>query len=684
MACDLEALFSVEQKLRMIFANPSFVRSRTRLKLVGGQGPRPLPFQAINSLSDPQQHLLQALATSMSLLGLQQPLAGSFARWCSGHNADFDMEAASSALKQLLLHLRLPKGHVNAIYADSRALGQLIRKHGVLDDPAMTGVEHEMDCTSTLTAASVTRTFTSSAMTTDDASALPSPSVTRTFTSSAFSVKACTWELKVLKFDISRANGKYKTTALHLHIHDGFFSPRLQPHANSPKDGWYIRARLGQNADLQSSDHWISAVFPKSVRVSVTPNLSFVEELTPQLASASDQEVIAHLQEFYLTIELWRHKPKRQDFLLCVFRATLNNPSLGLAAAIVTLQPLPAGDSSLQKPTSGSVPTSDFAMCATVELSMTRRRAAEPPKTACESPRAEAFPSFEDTVVLRTELDSEVAVLRNWTFMSAAAALLVQHNAPTAAVKTVMLLYCFTSGFAVAHARDCFLIARALNMKCDHGPLVNALELLLQLNEAEEPRNYSAQDVYSLVDTTRISLRSGAVDLIIMAARHHMDNIMARSHEQQRMCLPVLLKIVSMKCSFDERDRSVMDSLMVQLHFTIQSWNTFTMQSIRRMQIVLDASNPQMQNLLTVSNMFRIVSQELEFQLAEIAPLYPPDARPKQTIAHNLCSHLALCAQAFIIERSDNDTFDSDLLIQVPRFKAQFATSRAETSFAAF
>ena len=85
----------------------------------------------------------------------------------------------------------------------------------------------------------------------------------------------------------------------------------------------------------------------------------------------------------------------------------------------------------------------------------------------------------EDEDPIRTELDNEVAVLRNWTFMGAAAALLVQHAAPAAAVKTVMLLYCFTSGFAIAHAKDCHLIARALNMKCDKGPLVNALELLL-------------------------------------------------------------------------------------------------------------------------------------------------------------------------------------------------------------
>jgi hypothetical protein len=658
MACDLEALFTVEQKLRMIFANPSFVRSRTRLNLAGSQGVRLLPFKAINSLGDPQQHLLQALATSMSLLGLQEPLAGSFARWCSSHDSEFDIEAASSALKQLLLDLRLPKGHVNAVYADSRALSHLIRKYGVLDDPAFNSDDVELDASA------------------------PNPSLLRTFTSGVFKSPASTWELKVSKIEIGRANGKYKSASLNISLHDGFFSPRLQPHANSPKDGWYIRARLspGREHDSLSLDHWFSPVFPKSVHVSLTPNLLFTEELGPSLVSGSDQDVISHLQEYQLTVELWRHKPKRQDFPLCTCSSSLKHQSLGLAATALVLEPVNvAAYGHVEKLAGGSAEPTDFALSATVELGITRRKAAEPrrqyvfdaqatdPDQNANMRRTSVISSggAEDEDPIRTELDNEVAVLRNWTFMGAAAALLVQHAAPAAAVKTVMLLYCFTSGFAIAHAKDCHLIARALNMKCDKGPLVNALELLLQVHETEKPRNYSAEDAYSLVDTTRIALRVGAADLIVIVARHYLDNIMLFPHELQRGCLPVLLKMVSMKSSFDDRHHNATDTLISQLHYAVQAWNTFSVQSIRRMQIILDASGHQMQNLLTVSNMFRMVSDELEFQLSEIAPMYPSDTLPKETIARNLCSQVVVYAQAFVIEGSDEDTFDCDLLLQV-------------------
>ena len=68
MASDLEALYTVEQKLRNVFANPSFVRSRARVnrQSIAGRGIEIglLPFRSINALGDPQQHLLQALASS--------------------------------------------------------------------------------------------------------------------------------------------------------------------------------------------------------------------------------------------------------------------------------------------------------------------------------------------------------------------------------------------------------------------------------------------------------------------------------------------------------------------------------------------------------------------------------------------------------------------------------------------
>jgi hypothetical protein len=316
----------------------------------------------------------------------------------------------------------------------------------------------------------------------------------------------------------------------------------------------------------------------------------------------------------------------------------------------------------------------DFSVSGTVELIITRKKVAEVRKGANDTQLPEpgrnastlsnsdtvlgADCHNEDTLQLRTHLDSEVAVIRNWTFMGAAAALLTQHNATPAALKTIMFLYCFTSGFAIIHARDCLMIARALNMKCERSTLATAIEFLMHPNDAQEPRDYSASDVYSLVDTTRIALRNSAVDLIVMAARHYLENIMLYPHSVQSACLPVLLQIASRKSSLDSRHLDTADALIIQLQCAIQSWNAFTVQSIRRMQVVLDASGDRMQRLLTVGD-------ELQFQLSEIAPLYPSEILPKQTIARNLCSQVMLYTQAFIIEGSDHDTFDSDLLIQV-------------------
>ena len=59
-------------------------------------------------------------------------------------------------------------------------------------------------------------------------------------------------------------------------------------------------------------------------------------------------------------------------------------------------------------------------------------------------------------------------------------------------------MYCFTSGLAAVHARDCLLIARALTMKCAKTPLVEALDMLLLSDGTELPRSYSASDVYAL------------------------------------------------------------------------------------------------------------------------------------------------------------------------------------------
>jgi len=692
MASDLEALFTVEQKLRNIFANPSFVRSRTRVnRIAGGQGISIglLPFRSINALGDPQQHLLQALASSMSLLGLQAPLIDNFSHWCSGHAVEYDLEVASSAMRQLLLDLRLEKRHVNAVYADSRALTQIIRKNGVLDDPTYAGDDLEIP----------------------DADELaPAPNASRTIKGNGL---RSTWEIKVHKIVINKTNGKYKHASLNLDLHEGFFSPRLQPHANSTADGWYIRASLSRDIVAGSIDYWFSPIFPKSMQVSVTPNMSFTEELNDSLALGSDNDVIDHLQQCLLTIELWRHKPKRQDFPMFICSSNLKHQSLGLATATLSLQPKSiATYASSGKATASSL--SDFVISGTVELIITRRKAATASNIAPSSfqvaetkeviesqysdkssvmggfrkssidgqlhrRRSHANKPFlnsdsgsgqycnpEDAEQLRTELDNEVAVLRNWTFMGAAAALLIQHNASPTAVNTITLLYCFTSGLDVVHARDCHLIARALNLQCDEKQLTSALELLQHPNDAEEPRSYSALDAYSLVDTTRIALRISAVDLIVMAARHYLENVMLYPHAVQRVCLPILLKIATRKSNFDGRDHDMTDTLMSQLQCAIQSWNTFIVQSIRRMPAILEASGDRMQRLLTVSNMFRLVSDELLFQLAEIAPLYPSQIiQTKQTIATNLCSQVVMYTQAFIIEGSDDDMFDSDTLIQV-------------------
>jgi hypothetical protein len=659
MSCDLEALFSVEQKLRNIFANPSFVRHRARRDVPGDLGARLLPFSSINSLGDPQQHLLQALAASMSLLGLQVPIADNFARWCSMNNAEYDLQSAASALKQLLSELCLQKRHVNAVYADSRALSQLIQKYGVLDDPSFAVDDYEMDA------------------------ALTSAPVMPTITGNNLRNPGSTWEIKVLKLNIDKANSKYKKASLSLNLHDGFFSPRLQPHANSAADGWYIRARLIFDDDSFSLDHWFSPIFPKSMQISLIPNLSFIEELSQSLASGSDQDVINHLQGCKLTIELWRHKPKRQDFVMFTCSSYLKHQSLGLAAATIHLQP----DSFNVYGISGKAASlsSKFSIYGIFELIITRRRAVEPRRSifdfAQREEPAKSSHSFlnsdvapgpdshvDDAKQVRTELDSEVAVLRNWTFMCASAALLIQHDSSQIAVNTIMFLYCFSSGLAFVHARDCQLIARSLHMKCSKRPLINVLEILQQLDDSDEPRSYSALDVYSLVDTTRIALRTGAVDLMVMSARHYIENIMLYPHDLQLECLPVLLKIASKKSKFDDRSHDAADNLMFQLQCATQSWNTCSVQSIRSMQIVTEASSHQLQRLLTLSIMFCKLSDELVFQLVKIAPIYPAEMLPKQVIARNLCSQVVVYTQAFIIEGSEDDKFDSDLLVQV-RFK---------------
>ncbi len=127
------------------------------------------------------------------------------------------MEAAAAGLKQLLLNLSLQKRHINAVYADSRALSQLIQKYGVLDDPSF--VANDCDVEVAVAGSSGTRTASAA---------------------SGVRSSGSTWELKVIKLNIGKTNAKYKKSYLNLNLHDGFFSPRLQPHANSPADGWYV------------------------------------------------------------------------------------------------------------------------------------------------------------------------------------------------------------------------------------------------------------------------------------------------------------------------------------------------------------------------------------------------------------------------------------------------------------
>jgi hypothetical protein len=176
---------------------------------------------------------------------------------------------------------------------------------------------------------------------------------------------------------------------------------------------------------------------------------------------------------------------------------------LGLSASTINL--VPDSISAYGKPAAGVA--SDFSISGTFELIITRRKVAETPKPAADhgdaAEHAQAVnrrddPPAADEAALRTELDNEFAVLRNWTFMSAAAALLVQHDFPPNVVNTVMLLYCFTSGLAAVHARDCMLIARALTMKCAKTPLEEALRMLLLADCTELPRSYSASDVYAI------------------------------------------------------------------------------------------------------------------------------------------------------------------------------------------
>ncbi len=127
------------------------------------------------------------------------------------------MEAAAAGLKQLLLNLSLQKRHINAVYADSRVLSQLMQTYGVLDDPAFVANDSDVD---------VAVAGSSGARTASGGSGVRS--------------SGSTWELKVIKLNIGKTHGKYKNASLILNIHDGFFSPRLQPHANSPADGWCV------------------------------------------------------------------------------------------------------------------------------------------------------------------------------------------------------------------------------------------------------------------------------------------------------------------------------------------------------------------------------------------------------------------------------------------------------------
>jgi hypothetical protein len=175
--------------------------------------------------------------------------------------------------------------------------------------------------------------------------------------------------------------------------------------------------------------------------------------------------------------------------------------------------------------------------------------------------------------------------------------------------------------------------------------------------------------MYALVDTTRLALRLGAADLIVMSARNYLENFMLYPHHLQRDCLLVLLKIACKASSFDDGSLDTADVLMAQLQSSTQAWNSVTVQSIRSMRIVMEASGDMLkQRLLTLSILLRRVSDELRFQLADIAPLYPSHISPKQTIARSLCSQVVVYTQAFIIEGSEDDKFDSDLLVQVRLF----------------
>jgi hypothetical protein len=176
-------------------------------------------------------------------------------------------------------------------------------------------------------------------------------------------------------------------------------------------------------------------------------------------------------------------------------------------------------------------------------------------------------------------------------------------------------------------------------------------------------------NMYALVDTTRLALRVEAVDLIVMSARNYLENVMMYPHDLQRDCLLVLLKIAGKTSRFDEGSHDTADTLTSQLQCCTQAWNSVTVQSIRSMSIVMEASGDMLkQRLLTLSILIRRVGDELKFQLADIAPMYPAHISPKQTIARSLCSQVVVYTQAFIIEGSDDDKFDSVELVQVRFF----------------
>jgi hypothetical protein len=175
--------------------------------------------------------------------------------------------------------------------------------------------------------------------------------------------------------------------------------------------------------------------------------------------------------------------------------------------------------------------------------------------------------------------------------------------------------------------------------------------------------------MYALVDTTRLALRQGAADLIVMCARNYLENMMLYAHRLQRDCVLVLLEIACKTSSFDDGSHDGADVLVSQLQCSTQAWNSVTVQSIRSMGVVVEASGDILkQRLLTLSILLRRVSDELTFQLADIAPLYPSHISPTQTIARGLCSQVVVYTQAFIIEGSEDDKFDSDLLVQVRVF----------------